>query len=106
MNKSLFVFLAAATMAAGPSVGAQSFTAVPQVPTAEAVEAPKYERIITVGPNQTWINVAENERVKLVIGGEEKIIDFRGQGVEKIEVSGKQLIVYVGQHRQHVSPGE
>jgi hypothetical protein len=103
MNKSIFIFLAAASATAA---GAQSFTPVPAVPQAEAVEAPRFERTITVAPDQRFINVAENERVKLLIGGEEKVVDFRGQGVEKLEIAGKQLIAYVCIHPQHNSPGE
>lgn len=103
MNKSIFVFLAAASATAA---SAQSFTPVPAVPQAEAVEAPRFERTINVSPDQRFINVSENERVKLVIGSEEKVVDFRGQGVERLEIGGKQLIAYVGIHPQHQSPGE
>jgi hypothetical protein len=85
---------------------AQSFTPVPAVPKSEAVEATPFERVITLSPDQRWINVYENERVKLVSGTDEKLVDFGLQGVEKLEVGGKSLTVYVGMHPQHTSPGE
>jgi hypothetical protein len=103
MNKWIFIFLAAASATAA---SAQSLTPVPAVPQSEAVDAPRFERTINIAPDQRFINVAENERVKLMVGGEEKIVDFRGQGVEKLEIAGKQLIAYVGIHPQHNSPGE
>jgi hypothetical protein len=79
---------------------AQSFTPVPAVPKSEAVEATPFERVITLSPDQRWINVYENERVKLVSGTDEKLVDFG------LQVGGKSLTVYVGMHPQHTSPGE
>jgi hypothetical protein len=105
MNKlSLAALIASA--AVSMNVSAQNFVPVPEVKMPEAGAAPEAIRIINITAEQRWINVGENERVKFVADGAEQIINFGQPGSEKIDVGGKQIVVYVGGMSQFSSPGE
>ncbi len=105
MNKvSIAALIASAAVSI--SLSAQSYTPVPEVKIPEASATTESIRVINVTAEQRWANVGENERVKFVADGTEQIVNFGHPGTEKIEVGGKQLIVYVGGSSQFSSPGE
>jgi hypothetical protein len=105
MNKlSLAALIASA--AVSMNVSAQNFVPVPEVKMPEAGAATEAIRIINITAEQRWINVGENERVKFVADGAEQIINFGQPGSEKVDVGGKQIVVYVGGMSQFSSPGE
>jgi hypothetical protein len=95
-----------ASAAVSITVSAQSFVPVSEVKTPEAGATTESIRVINITAEQRWINVGENERVKFVADGAEQVINFGQPGTEKIDVGGKQIVVYVGGMSQFSSPGE
>jgi hypothetical protein len=105
MNKlSIAVLIASAGVSM--SVSAQSFTPVPEVKMPDVGTATESIRIINITTEKGWANVGENERVKFVADGTEQIVNFGQPGTEKIEVGGKQIVVYVGGPSQFSSAGQ
>lgn len=88
------------------TAGAQTYTPVSEVKPPESGAATETIRTINVTSDKRWINVGENERVKFVADGVEQIVNFGQPGSEKVDVGGKQIVVYVGGNSQFSSPGD
>jgi hypothetical protein len=105
MNR-LYIAALIASAAVSINVSAQSFVPVPEVKMPEAGATTESIRVINITAEQRWINVGENERVKFVADGAEQVINFGQPGTEKIDIGGKQIVVYVGGMSQFSSPGD
>lgn len=88
------------------TAGAQTYTPGSEVKPAEAGAATEAIRTINITTDKRWVNVGENERVKFIADGVEQIVNFGQPGTEKIDVGGKQIVVYVGGNSQFSSPGD
>lgn len=105
MNKiSIAAMLASAAVSF--SATAQSFIPVPAVKIPDAGVGTESIRVINITAEKSWANVGENERVKFIVDGTEQIVNFGQPGAEKIDIGGKQIVVYVGGMSQFSSPGE
>jgi hypothetical protein len=105
MNKfSVSTLIASAAISMG--AGAQSYTPVSELKVAETGATTEPIRIINITPEKRWVNVGENERVKFVADGAEQIVNFGQPGAEKIDIGGKQIVVYVGGMSPFSSPGD
>ncbi len=107
ITKVVIVVASVATALATTSAVAQ-FRAKfgPELLSASVTETHKIERVINVKPNRNWVNVAEFERVKIVVDGSSRVVEFGGIGMTKLEVGSKELTVYVGINPMFFSPGE
>jgi hypothetical protein len=105
MNK-LSIAALIATAAVTANVSAQSAAPVPEVKMPTTDTATEAIRTVNITPENQWINVGENERVKFVADGTEQIVNFGQPGTEKVDVGGKQIVVYVSGVSQFSSPGQ